>query len=191
MLFVVLHRISRRSLTKKGGEKKTKQPTFKRRLKRRLWRWRTNLQLSISSIDPSAFRLVSFVIFAPSEATQSTKVTWTSFIVVFSSSFSVVVSLFDDDVDDSFAPRRTLFFCSWRPTRDRWWWWCFENWMTTLPFIIEATTFPVGFRCSRRRRGGRRRRRLKEEEDEDVIRVIISSFSKRAIYYYSYEEEEQ
>ena len=125
-----------------------------------LKRWRTNLQLSISSIDPSAFRLVSFVIFAPSEATQSTKVTWTSFIVS-SLLFSVVVSSFDD-------ARRTLvdvFFrwCCVCTRRDRWRWWCFD-WM-------------MMFRCCSRRRGWRKTLLVKgkktlfwvEKEDEDII----------------------
>ena len=146
-----------------------------------LKRWRTNLQLSISSIDPSAFRLVSFVIFAPSEATQSTKVTWTSFIVS-SLFFSVVVSSFDD-------ARRTLFVdvffrwwcCVCTKRRDRWWWWwwCFD-WM-------------MMFRCcSRRRRECWRRKTLfwcfwvveKEDDFEDIIVVLtkVGEVGRRVIY---------
>lgn len=154
-----------------------------------LKRWRTNLQLSISSIDPSAFRLVSFVIFAPSEATQSTKVTWTSFIVSSSLFFSVVVvSSFDDDA------RRTLFVdkvffrwwcCVCTKRRDRWWWWCFEDW--TMMFRW----------CSRRRRECCWRRKTlfwcfwwvveKEDDFEDIIVVVLTKvgevFGRRRVIY--------
>ena len=152
-----------------------------------LKRWRTNLQLSISSIDPSAFRLVSFVIFAPSEATQSTKVTWTSFIVSSSLFFSVVVvSSFDDDA------RRTLFVdkvffrwwcCVCTKRRDRWGWWWFEDW--TMMFRW----------CSRRRRECCWRRKTlfwcfwwvveKEDDFEDIIVVVLTKVGevgRRVIY---------
>ena len=136
-----------------------------------LKRWRTNLQLSISSIDPSAFRLVSFVIFAPSEATQSTKVTWTSFIVS-SLLFSVVVSSFDD-------ARRTLVdvFFRWYcvcTRRDRWWWWCFD-W--TMKF--------KAFRCCwcSRRRGWRKTLFwwVEKEDDEDIIVLTKVGVGRRVI----------